>query len=309
MFLQRIIVIVNPMARRAGRMTDDVGAACKAQGIEADFAVTAGPGDATRIAGEAASAGTHQAIVGIGGDGTMLEILTGVANQASSLPVGIVPGGTANVLARTFAVPMRTSHAIATALKAQPVAIDLGRLPDGRRFAIGVGAGLDAAMIRGASPAMKRAFGWGAYVLSAARAGLRLPRFRARLTVDGKPHELTTSSVLIANHGVVANGLVRLGGDASPSDGVLEACVYSPRHQMDASRMLWRMRRGTVCRDRCFTGFRGREFTIETDPPAPIQADGELLGVGAISAVVEPLAARLLVGKATSAQTMTEGWT
>lgn len=309
MLLERVLVIVNPAARRAQRLTAEVGAACRRLGVEPEVAVTSGPSDATRIASDAAATSRHQAVISVGGDGTALEVLTGVADRASQLPVGIVPAGTANVLARTFGIPLRADRAITFALRAEPHGIDLGKLPDGRRFAIGVGAGLDAAMIKGASRAMKRAFGWGAYALSAAWTGLRLPTFRARLTVDGATHEFTTSSILVANHGTVANGLVRLGGDASPSDGVLEACVYSPRHQVDASRMLWRMLRGTVCRDRCFAGFRGRAFQIDTDPPAPVQADGELLGFGSISATVEPLAARLLVGTPSSTHSTTTSWT
>ena len=133
--------------------------------------------------------------------GTVMEVIPALAGVDGAPPVGILPGGTANVLARSLRIPMRIERAVRALLDGEEAHLDLGRLADGRRFAIGLGVGLDAAMIGAASSGLKRWLGPLAYALTAARAGLRLERFHLRLTVDGRVHELDTSSVLIANFG------------------------------------------------------------------------------------------------------------
>jgi diacylglycerol kinase (ATP) len=175
------------------------------------------------------------------------------------------------------------------------VRIDLGRLHHGRHFAIGVGVGLDEAMIAGASPLMKKRVGLWAYVWSATVATARLERFQVRLTVDGTVYERIAASVLIANLGSVFGGRLRFGDRITHDDGLLHACLYSPDNLWDTVRIFARMMFGNVHKDRCAFCVSGREFRLETDPPRRAQADGELLDVTPLEVTVRPLAARLLI--------------
>jgi diacylglycerol kinase family enzyme len=171
----------------------------------------------------------------------------------------------------------------------------LGRLQDGRHFAIGVGVGLDEAMIAGASPLMKKRAGVFAYIWSATKAGLRLENFLVRLTVDGRLYERRASCVLIANLGSLFGGMIQFGDGILRDDGVLHACVYSPESLWDAARIFAKMLRGSVQRDRCAFYVSGREFRLETEPPRRAQADGELIEMTPLEISVRPQAARLLI--------------
>jgi diacylglycerol kinase family enzyme len=134
-----------------------------------------------------------------------------------------------------------------------------------------------------------------AYVIGGYKAVLRNQRFALRLTVDGEVFELTASAVLIANFGAVLNDLVTFGDGIAHDDGQLDACVFSPKNLFDALRILWRMIRKDFRADPCLFYKSGREFSVETVPWMPSQADGELLSGTPLTVSVDPLAGRLLI--------------
>ena len=295
--LSRALLIVNPASRSGGIALAHVQSACADAGIECEVAFTEREGHATTLVAErlASSAGTPDVVLAIGGDGTAMEVATGLAGLDDAPPLGIVAVGTANVLARTLGIPLSPRAAVRALLSASEVHVDLGRIAGGPHFAIGLGIGLDASMIGGASSAMKKRIGYAAYAWSAIKAGLALEKFRVRLVVDGVTHEMDTSSVLVANFGLVLGDLICFGEQVVHHDGVLDVCVYSPRHLLDAARIFWRMITGGVSCDPHVRVFSGRQFRIETVPPRPMQADGEMLGLTPVDISVEPRAIRLLV--------------
>jgi YegS/Rv2252/BmrU family lipid kinase len=292
-----VLLIVNPGSRAGSRALAPVLSALRVAGISYELAETAAPRHATTLVREwlAGDDAAFDAVFTLGGDGTAMEAMTALAGIPGAPPIGIIAVGTANVLARSLGIPLSPSAAVAALVEAEAVTIDLGFIEGGPAFAIGLGVGLDAAMIGGASSAMKRRVGFLAYAWSALKAGLKLERFRATITVDGVVHQVETSSVLVANFGKVLGELVCFGEDIGHQDGMLDVCVYSPRSIVDASRVLGRMVFGGVSADRCVRTIRGRRVRIETDPPRPIQADGELLGLTPVEMVVEPSAVRVLV--------------
>lgn len=294
------LLIVNPAARRARAALEDVLAAFRDAGVACAVRETTGPGDATRLVREALGGPhAHDAIFALGGDGTAMEVATALAGVPGAPPFGILALGTANVLARSLGIPLAPAAAVRSLVEADIVAIDLGQVTGGASFAIGLGIGLDASMIGGASSIMKRRVGWLAYAWAALRAGLMLERFTARITVDGSTHEVETSSVLVANFGRVLGDLLCFGEGVGHRDGVLDVCIYSPRTIADAARILWRMLSGGVGEDRCVRIISGRHVTISTDPPRPMQSDGELLGTTPVEIRVLPAAVRLLSPRTT----------
>jgi diacylglycerol kinase (ATP) len=221
--------------------------------------------------------------------------LSALAHQGP--PVGVLAGGTANVVARTLRIPLNPARAVPLLLAGDEATMDLGRLGDGRRFAIGVGVGLDATMISEAPHNLKKRFGFMAYVLGGYKAVLRNQKFQLRLTVDGVVYERKASAILVANFGAVLNDLVAFGDGIVHDDGLLNACVFSPDSLWDAVRILWRMVRKDFRADPCLFYQSGREFTVETTPPMIAQADGELLPNTPLSVSVDPLAGCLLIPK------------
>ena len=243
----------------------------------------------------AAHAADYDAVFTLGGDGTAIEVIGALAHVGP--PVGILPGGTGNIVARTLGTPARIGKAVERLLNGDEARIDLGVLSSGERFAIGMGVGLDATMIANAPGPLKRRLGFFAYVIGALKAFAKLEKFTVRLTVDGEMKEMRASAVLIANFGAVMNNLIAFGDGIQRDDGGLNACVYSPGSVFDAARILWKMARKNFTPDPCIYYRSGSSFVIETDPPRIGQADGELIGNSPFSVTVDPLAARVLVPK------------
>ena len=295
-----VLVIVNPGSRGGRAALASTLAGLQQSGITPDVVETNAPGHATTLVRErlSASPDRYAAVLSVGGDGTAMEVASALAAIKDAPPLGIVAGGTANVLARSLGIHVDPSRAVHALLSAEAVPIDIGRIEGGPAFAIGLGVGLDASMIGGTSTAMKQRLGYVAYALAALRAGLRLERFRATITVDGETHVVDASSVLVANFGTVLGGLLCFGDQIGHRDGVLDVCIYSPESYFEAVRIFWRMLRGGVSDDCRVRIIRGRHVRIETDPARPMQADGELLGLTPVDISVEPNAVRVLLPRA-----------
>ena len=291
--IERVLLIVNPASRLGNRIRTRALKAFADAGVDCDSMLTEAPGHAAVLA--KAHAHKYDAVFTLGGDGTVMEVLGALAHKGP--PIGVLAGGTANVVARTLRIPLNPAHAVPLLLAGDQATMDLGRLGDGRRFAIGVGVGLDATMISEAPARLKRRFGFMAYVIGGYKAVLRNQKFILRLTVDGVVYERTASAILVANFGAVLNDLVAFGDGIVHDDGLLDACVFSPDSLWDALRILWKMIRKDFSPDPCLFYKSGREFRVETIPPMIAQADGELLPDTPLSVSVDPLAGCLLIPK------------
>ncbi len=289
--IKRVLLIVNPASRRGARVQKRTLDAFAEAVVECEVMVTEAPGHAARLA--AAHHASYDAIFTLGGDGTVMEVLGAVAKTGP--PVGALPGGTANVLARTLGIPLDPKRAVMSLLSGDEARIDLGLLAGGQRFAIGLGVGLDAKMIELAPRELKRRLGFFAYMIGGFRAVLALDKFQVRLTVDGQVFERTASAVMIANFGAVLNDLVTFGDGIRYDDGLLNACVFSPNNLADSMRVLWRMLRKDFSPHPTMFYRAGKEFLIETTPSRNVQADGEILPPTPVRISVEPAVGRLLI--------------
>jgi diacylglycerol kinase (ATP) len=289
--IERVLLIVNPASRRGGRIRKKAQQAFADAGVACDTMPTEAPGHAAILA--KSHAHKYDAVFTLGGDGTVMEVLSVLAHQGP--PLGVLGGGTGNVVARTLGIPLNPKRAVPLLLNGDEATMDLGRLGDGRRFAIGVGVGLDATMISEAPARLKRRLGFMAYIIGGYKAVLRNQKFDLRLTVDGVVFERPASAILVANFGAVLNNLVTFGDGIVQDDGLLNACVFSPVSFWDALRILLRMVRKDFSPDPCLFHKSGKEFRIETRPEMPAQADGELLPGTPVSVSVDPLAAVLLI--------------
>ncbi len=288
----RALLIVNPASRRGERLQHRALAAFAAAGAAADAVVTEYPGHGGEVA--RAMAESYDFIFTLGGDGTVMEVVG--ALRGSGRSVGVLPGGTGNLLARALGVPLRIEHAVPALLHGKRQSIDLGVMADGRHFAVATGAGIDAAMIAGAPPAARRRYGVLAYVRSATAAILRRETFAVRATVDGRMIEMPDCvAAMVVNVGSVLNGLFVLGPGIAYDDGVLDLCLFAAPSARDAAAVLSKVARRDFRPDPRLVFARGREVTIETVPPRPMQADGELLGATPLRATVAAAVAPLLV--------------
>ena len=289
--IRRALLIVNPASRGGARLQGPALAAIRAAGITCDMMVTESAGHGAALA--TAHASGYDAVFTLGGDGTAVEVIGALAGTGT--PVGVLPGGTGNLIARTLGIPVKLQRAVAALVAGDRATIDLGQLEGGRRFAFSAGVGIDARMIEGAPARLKRRLGVMAYVLSATQAVLRRDDFLVRATVDGVVHERRASAVMVVNFGAVLNDLIRLGPDIRSDDGLLDLCIFSPATLSDSVRVMWRLLRKDFRSDACVIYVPGRRFRVETVPPRGAQADGELIGSTPLDITVVPLAALMLI--------------
>jgi diacylglycerol kinase (ATP) len=293
--IQRVAVIANPASRNGKRLARLAQQSFAKRSVHCDLLFTERPGHARELA--RLHAGNYDAIISLGGDGTAMEVAGALAGTQSRM--GVLAGGTGNLLARALGIPLSVPRAVRRMLDGEELLIDLGRFDSGARFAIAAGVGIDSAMVAETPGWLKRRLGVLAYTImgsrAAVRAVVRRDFFHARLTIDGVVHERRVAAVMIANFGAVLGRRITLGPGIRTDDGLLDGCLFAPSTMRDAIRIMWRMLRSDFTSDPCMLYVRGRDITVETTPPLPWQADGELMGNTPFHVVVEPLAVRLIV--------------
>jgi YegS/Rv2252/BmrU family lipid kinase len=224
-----------------------------------------------RLAREAVRSGVDL-VLASGGDGTITACVGGIAG--SGVPLGVLPCGTGNLLARNLGLPLSLDEALAVALTGSCRRLDVGAA-NGRSFVVMAGIGFDAEMLDGADERLKSRVGWAAYVLSALRH-LRERPVRMALRADGGPPQRRwASGVIVGNVGSL-QGNVRLLPDAVPDDGVLDVAVLAASGWTGwlrlAADVLLRRRTGRVARLTC------HELTVQASRARPWEIDGEVAG-------------------------------
>lgn len=293
---KRIHVIVNPAAGQDRPILGTLNRVFHAAGVDWDVFVTKKAGDAERLAREAVEVGA-EAVGVYGGDGTVMEVASGL--MGSDVPLGIFPGGTANVMSVELGIP--SDLAEATALVCGEAAevrhIDVGEV-NGRRFVLRVGLGFEAEMVEGADRDLKDKIGVLAYGLSAMRA-LASPKIACyRLTIDERTFEAHGMTCIIANTGSLGQLGVSLAPNIDVSDGLLDVVIVREANIPSLLGLATSIVRGDQESDDLLH-WQAREVTIEADPPQVVQADGEVLDEqGPITARVLPGAIKVIVPKA-----------
>ncbi|MBW7933000.1 MAG: YegS/Rv2252/BmrU family lipid kinase [Gemmatimonadaceae bacterium] len=292
----RAALIINPASRRGAAAEARVRRAFAAAGVSPTVRYTECAGDGERVARELAPA--HDCLFVLGGDGTVMEAVTGLAAVEADLPVGILPGGTGNQLARAMHIPLSPSRAVRALLRGNAdQRMDLGQLNGHRRVGIGAGIGLDAVMTRDARGALKRWLGVLSYFVTATRAAWRPRRFGVRAVVDGEVVEREAAVAMVLNLGRVMNGLIEMAPGSSLLDGQLDLVIVDAKSLRDAISFTFRemvLRARRV--DRRWTYRRGRSITLEVaEPGIPAQVDGDLIEANRLAVDVMPMGGRFLL--------------
>lgn len=247
-----------------------------ATGVRLEIVETRFPGDACGLARAAVDAG-HDMVVAAGGDGTIAEVANGLSGTTCRL--GVIPLGTANVLAHELELPF-DPRAVAAALAfGRTVAVWPGVMQhDGdvaaRLFVQMVGAGFDAQVVHGLDPFMKRAFGRAAYVLQGLRETVRY-RFRPiRVLID----EAETEAVsVIVSKGHLYGGAYRLARGATPTAPGFAVALFDRAGPCSAMMYGAALPLNMIDRMPGFRLIRATAVRILSDL-VPTQADGDAAG-------------------------------
>lgn len=278
----RCAVIFNPTAR--GGKARQFRETLRALG-DADLELhpTTSPGTAPAIAAQAAHAGA-ELIVAAGGDGTVSEVVHGLAGDPDLLArttLGIVPLGTINVFARELGLPTDLTAAWRVAREGRTLRVDLpvaefrrDDQPATQAFAQLAGAGLDSRAIACVSWEIKKRVGPLAYLLAGLQA-LRGPHPRIRVT---GPSGEAEGPLALAGNGRLYGGHVEMQPGANLTDGQLAVRVFRRVGFGTLMRfgLAWLLRRPLPpADDVCL---RGAEFEFTSDRPTPLELDGDNVG-------------------------------
>jgi diacylglycerol kinase (ATP) len=258
-------------------------------GWHIEVAETRAAGDATRLAAST----RHQVVLCAGGDGTLNEVIQGLAG--TNTVVGAIPLGTVNVWARELGLSLDPVEATRQLLTGHVRRIDLGRA-NGRYFLLMAGLGFDAVAIHAIEgTTTKRRFGPLAFLAAGAVEALRNRGHRLRLQADGETFETNAALVTVGNTRLWA-GAVQITIRASAVDGLLDVCVFPGRSLLTKLRHLFLVFIGRHESDPEVTYVRVKDLRVAARPPVPIQVDGEPLGMTPAQIEVVPGSLRVLVG-------------
>ncbi len=245
----------------------------KQHNIDANGAFTEAPGHATELAKQAVNNGVD-AVVAVGGDGTINEVVNGMAN--TSVMLGVVPYGTANVFGLSFNIPMDIEAACLKIINGQRQSIDLGRI-NGTYFACMSGIGFDAFVIQKADKSLKKAVGALSYVLIAIWEILRYRFYPILFTLDNSMTPRKAYFLIISNTKYYGGDMV-IAPNANPCDGKLDACIFSGRGLF---KTLWvgvQMKLGKIKNTKDVEVIQCNSIRIRRFGEHSIHADAEYIG-------------------------------
>jgi YegS/Rv2252/BmrU family lipid kinase len=279
---KQLAVVLNPSkVEDPGQFQSIVSAmAAEAGWSEPSWHYTTVEDPGTGMASAASIEGANLVLV-CGGDGTVREVCAELAG--TGIPVGIVPAGTGNLLARNLEIPLYLRAAIDVALSGQDRAIDMvavsGDGIEDTHFMVMAGMGFDAAIMEGVNEDIKKRIGWFAYVISALKS-LMFPAQRVEISVNGEEftrHRART--VVVGNVGFLQAGMPLLP-DAAIDDGLLDIVILHPRNFFSWIPLAWRVLLKLKHTDELVDRKVGSSVVLRCGADTPRQLDGDSIGPG-----------------------------
>ena len=286
--MRRVHIIANPAAGQGNFNIKELNSRFAAGNIDWEVFFTKKWGDAQIFARRALEEGVD-VVVAYGGDGTVAEV--GGALVGSGVPLGILPGGTANVMSIELGIPTDFGEACSVLcheeLTLRPV--DVGKVDD-LFFLLRLSIGLEARMVEGADRTLKDRLGTLAYGLSALRALAAPEIIRFEFELDGQVISEEGIACVIANSANLGRPGLQLAPDVSVSDGLLDVFVVNSANMPTVMTLLSGIL-GTESKvvsveevgaepsaQRTVRHWQAKEIVVRTTPISPVQCDGEMIG-------------------------------
>ncbi|HXA09312.1 MAG TPA: diacylglycerol kinase family protein [Chthoniobacterales bacterium] len=268
--MARTCVILNPTARseRARRWTERLRALCG----DALLCATARAGEAEQLARNAVAEGFEQ-IVAAGGDGTIHEVVNGMADSDAAL--GLMPMGTMNVFANELGLPANDLGRCWEIIRAEQTRLIDLPTANGKHFVQLAGVGLDAQVVKETSLAFKRNFGPLSYLISAAQiAGRRPPR----LLIESENALSEEGSFVLVGNGRLYGGPFPFFKHAVIDDGLFDVLVFKQLGYIELIKYLQNVIFTSDITTREVEYFQTRRLRVSSVEDVPVELDGELVG-------------------------------
>ncbi len=294
--IKLIHIIINPVAGKDESVLPVINSTMKEAGIKWEGLITQKAGDGIGFAKAAVKAGVD-AIAVYGGDGTVMEAISGM--MGSDIPLVILPGGSANVMATELGIPADLNKACTLLGQGQlkMKTIDVGQF-DKRYFITGISIGFEADMVTGANRGTKNKFGILAYFISAAKALKKITKVTYHLKIDGQEYKVKGLTCIITNTGNIGFSTISLDKHIDVSDGLLDVLIVRKATISFFNLiMLTLIKRERPHNVELVKHWQGKEICISAKPKQTIQCDGEVLKEMPLHIKVIPGAINVLVPK------------
>ncbi|MGH3135723.1 MAG: diacylglycerol/lipid kinase family protein [Gaiellaceae bacterium] len=298
----RTVFLVNPASAggSTGRRWPEIAHRAAALGLAGDALISEEQGQLASLAADAVRDGATRLVV-VGGDGSVNEVVNGVAEQ-DGFEVAVIPRGTGWDFVRTFGIPRDVDAAVEIALNGVVREIDLGVVTfrtwagaDARAYFANVAsAGISGAIAQRANEASKALGGKISYYWATLAVFARWQTGEMRVSVDDEIRGGRMIDVVVANGRYLGGGMM-MCPEAEPDDGLFDALVIGDVTKRDLLFVLPKTYRGRHLPHPRLESLRGRVITVDADEPLPIEIDGEQPGTTPARFEVVPRALRLRV--------------
>ena len=233
-------------------------------------------------------------VVASGGDGTVAAAAHPLVG--TDIPLGIIPTGTANVVATNLEIPSQLERAIQLITGHHQVrSIDVLEV-EGRTALLSVGAGIDGAVIKSTTRDQKKRFGRWAYFKSIVQAIIKADNHRLKLEIDGTPLNRVGIGVMALNMQKVGVGPLSYGKYIALDDGIIDVAVARMRNWRDVWHLFKGFLSGNFREPKVMTHYpMRRKLVIDAKTPLEVQMDGESLGKTPVTIYLKPSALNVIV--------------
>lgn len=271
--VQRPAVVANPTkVDGPAAACDDVSAALAAVGLPEPLWLETTEEDPGRGQTAKALADGADLVLALGGDGTVRACAAELAG--TDVPLGLLPVGTGNLLARNLEVPLDLEAAVGVVAEGHRRRIDLVDL-DGEPYAVMGGSGFDATVFEETSEPLKTTVGWAAYLAAGVTALRQARPIDLELVVDGRAERLRAVGVLVGNVGQLTAG-VSLLPEARADDGLLHVAVLTPTRARDWAGLVLRVLTRRDPHPYQMRTFTAEELQLTWPAEVPVEVDGDL---------------------------------
>ena len=296
----KTVFLVNPAAENgaAGRRWPELAHEAASLGLQGDTRFSERPGHLTELAREAAA--DADLLVAVGGDGTVNEVVNGIAGL--DVELALIPRGTGGDFVRTFGIPRKLDRAVEVALRGRTRAIDLGRgryrswagEDEESYFANIASAGMSGAIAKRTNETSKALGGKVSYAWATVAVFSRWRSDEVRVRVDGTEQAGRMHDVIVANGRYLGGGM-KMVPEAEPDDGLLDVLLIGDLTKRDLLLTMPKTYRGKHLPHPKATLLRGTTVEIDAPEPLPVQLDGEQPGTTPVCFEIVPRALRLRV--------------
>lgn len=301
---KRFLVMMNPQSSQTNETTlrqllDDE---TRPLGITLDYVVHNNPMRGLKKYRSKIAENYYDAVVACGGDGTVRAVIETVFHSDASVPVGILPTGTGNLVAKGLGIPQDLHEAVNVLLtghaQSQSVTVVNGKYV----ALLVVGIGVDAEIMQETTSALKKSTGILSYVISGIKVGLLKDKSWFQLKLDGKQYRHRADGILLIHRNHYLKAFVPAQLETEKNDQVLDVCVIQTHSVADALPVISALFRGEYDQAHgMMSHYQGKNAVIHTFPQELVQIDGDVVPLSVVKARLVSDAVEIIAPKEPSA--------